>query len=577
LPYNDGVEHRWGIGLALTLTLLLPSVSLGQRRTHEAPVHFPRDNIPDRKPLPGDIETPPPAPRTTKPSGPGFWSAVTGTASQSTEVVGDWHRWLSQRMPPAVAWAVLALPIHLLLLLVLLVWRRRRAQRRATLSATLRVTKNPLVKPPVAPAAASREEKVIAPLQHSPAERLLLHGETSMHEAFAVQGADEDALRVLHDCLTRSMDDVTWAAAISGEDPGLLRPLVESWTKALAAHRLKAWLKDTPLVAQAALQVNMPDLHQPSEVENVTLSLASGLGADLTPAQEELLQRTRSALQQVWQTPLPHALIVVARRSRLPVLLGDPDLDPLALALVLHGRQALTHAAPAQANPVGLSQEFVDALASHHHLVDTPVGGTGPVVHALVGIGGGKFEGIGTLCASVAGAAFSTMAVTLAVSKVVARLGPSQKESCQRLGQTMAPLIHDEQCRDGAVFRSNLHRMLGGEVLEQAAARAEQLLHLARRLNRQPLWSGSSEAPDLTLLQLHHTLVQHGLQQSHAAQRRMLDILAQLAYEGLQQKNLTLANCRLGYVVAGLGMSLLRSTGTDLLSAAREAIAGLGG
>ena len=57
----------------------------------------------------------------------------------------------------------------------------------------------------------------------------------------------------------------------------------------------------------------------------------------------------------------------------------------------------------------------------------------------------------------------------------------------------------------------------------------------------------------------------------------MLDILAQLAYAGLQQKNLTLANCRLGYVVAGLGMSLLRSTGTDLLSAAREAIAGLGG
>lgn len=557
----------------LALALLAPTAATGQRRRREAPIPLPQTNIPDRKPMPDPaIEDRKPGAQQRK-QGSGLWSSVKGAFARGVALVRSWHGSLSRLMPSAVAWAVMGTPLYLLLVLILVRRRRGRAPTRARKST-------PAPTRPVSPAVRAaaegpRKEEEIAALEHSPAEQLLLAGPMPLHEAFVVLGPDELALSTLRDSFAAKMDELAWSAAVHNTNTRLLEPVRQCWIKALVAARLKAWLQADPLVAQAGLEVTVPELHEVTEVGSLALIQPSGLGADLSEAQESLVQHARTALQQVWEVPSPHALMVVGRRSKITALLGDATIDLYALALLLHGVQALDNGATAQANPVELSAEFRRALAEHRRISELPVGGEGCAVHALHAAGGGCLDGIGTLCAAAGGAAFSAMAVTLKLSKVVSGLSSPQQEACQRLGELAASALADARSADGTTLTANIHSMLGGALLEVAARRAEDLVHVARRLNKQPLWTDTAAAPDLALARLHRSLLQNCQRQSEAARRRLLEIFARLAYEGQQQDNRALAHCRLGYAVAGLGTALLRSTSTDLLSAGREAVAAL--
>jgi len=577
--------------LLVAAVLLTPALAEAQHRgrLRQAPIRFPQDNIPERKPLPGtELESK--ATDKAKPAaaeGPGIWETVKGTAAESVGVVRDWHRELSKHLPPIAAWAVLATPIYLLLLLVLLVRRRRRIPRvrrreprPAHPAPAPTRSKAKTAATPAAPASQPepRKEEEIPPLEHGPAEQLLLGADVGIHEAFVVMGADEPGLAVLRQALGAAIDEVTWSAAVSSQNHELLRPVWDRWIKALAAERVRAWLKGDPLVSRPGLLVGMPDLHELSELGSVILTRPDGLGADLNDAQEGLLQQARWALQQVWQDPKPHALMMVARRTKVPTLLGDATVEAYPLALLLHGVAALDHAAPSQGNPVDLGHEFRKALADHQDLVGTPVGGEGVAVHALNAVGGGRLEGIGTIAASMAGAAFSPMAVTVKVSKIVGELEPLQQESCERLGALVNAVLQNRKSGDGAAIVANVRRVLGREAAEAAAKRAEALVPLAKKLSKRPLWPdapSSTESPDAVLAQLHRTLVQHALRQCAAAEKRVFEIIEKLSFEGKAGDNRPLAARRLGYAVACFGMALLRSTSTDLLSAGREAVSTL--
>lgn len=577
--------------LLVAALLLTPALAGAQQRgrLRQAPVRFPQDNIPERTPLPGAepekkaTEGPRPADE-----GPGLWDTVKGTAGESIGVVRDWHRELSKHLPPIAAWAVLGVPVYLLLLLVLLARRRRRIPRvrrhepkparaaPAPPRSKAKTKATPTAAPPSQPE--PRKEEEIPPLEHSPAEKLLLGAGVGIHEAFVVMGADEPGLTALRQAMGAAIDEVTWSAAVSSQNHELLQPVWERWIKALAAERVGSWLKDDPLVSRPGLLVGMPDLHEVSELGSVILTRPDGLGADLNDAQEGLLQQARWALQQVWQDPKPHTLMMVARRTKVPALLGDDSVEAYPLALLLHGVAALDHGGPSQGNPVDLGHEFRKALADHQELVGTPVGGEGVAVHALDAVGGGRLEGIGTIAASMAGAAFSPMAVTVKVSKIVGELDTLQQESCERLGALVNAALQDRKSGDGAAIVANIRRVLGREAAEAAAKRADALVPLAKKLSKRPLWPdapSSTESPDLVLAQLHRTLVQHALRQCAAAEKRMFDIIEKLAFEGKAGDNRSLAGRRLGYAVACFGMALLRSTRTDLLSAGREAVSAL--
>jgi hypothetical protein len=571
-----------------------------RRRKKNAPVHFPQDNIPERRPTPGlgpDEETKKEdrkqgQEKAARDDGPGAWETIVGTAGECVGVVKGWHGKLTEHLPAPAAWVVLAAPVWLLLLLFLLRARRRRAPRRA------RTKKRAKPKVEEAPQPRTRRESRIADatpkprgtrsdpakiptLEHSPAERLMLmtdEGQVSLHEAFVAMGADAHSVLALRQVTRDAIDEPTWLAAVKNQKVSLLRPLRARWTKSLAARRVQGWLEADPLVSDAKLAVGMPELHEVSELGSVLLSRPDGLGADLNEAQEGLLQQARWILQQSWQKPSPYVLMVVARRSKVRALLGNPDIDHYALALALHGVEAVDHGASAQGNPAGLGEEFTNALAEHRQVVDTAVGGEGCAVHALNAIGGGRREGIGTICASMAGAAFSPMAVTLRISKIVGGLSSAQQQACERLGTLVQEALATPKAGDGAAMMTNIRRVLGQEVVNAAARQIDETASRLKRLTREPVWIGgsTSETPDQVLVGLHRTLLQHTKRQTEAAEQRLFGIIEKLAYAGKQGENLALGMQRLGYAVACFNMALLRSASTELLSSGREAVGELG-
>jgi hypothetical protein len=575
-----------------------PSEAQRRRKKKTAPIHFPQDHIPERRPTPLVDEKQEPAAKSGKPEkkaaaeddGPGVWETISGTAGECVGVVKDWHEELTEYLPEPAAWVVLAAPIWLLLLLFLLRARRRRIPRPRKKKAKPKVEEAP--KPGTRresrvtdatphPKAARADPAKIPPLEHSPAEKLMLmtdETQVSFHEAFAAMGVDAHSVRALRQVARDAIDEPTWLAAVKNQNVRLLRPLRQRWTKALAALRVQGWLESDPLVSDAKLAVGMPELHEVSELGSVLLSRPDGLGADLSEAQEGLLQQARWILQQSWQNPTPYALMVVARRSKVRALLGNPDIDHYALALALHGVEAVSHGASAQGNPAGLGEEFESALKEHRQLVDTSVGGEGCAVHALNAIGGGRHDGVGTICASMAGAAFSPMAVTLRISKIVGGLGTAQKDACERLGTLAQEALSRPKSGDGAAMMANIRRVLGAEVVSAAARQLEETVGRIKRLTREPIWIGGStaETPDQVLVGLHRSLLSHAKRQAEAAEQRLFGIIDKLAYAGKQGENLALGMQRLGYAVACFNMALLRSASTELLSAGREAVGELG-
>jgi hypothetical protein len=150
------------------------------------------------------------------------------------------------------------------------------------------------------------------------------------------------------------------------------------------------------------------------------------------------------------------------------------------------------------------------------------------------------------------------------------------REALSALGKAVATILTQPNRGDGAAFVKNWQRLLGQPVLDEAVQLATELAKGASRAAvRQALWpdgDGNAQRPDLAVARLHQQLTAYARQQAQAAQAREEAILQRLAYVGARGESRAIAHRRLGYAVAGFGTELLRSTGTELLSAGREAV-----
>jgi hypothetical protein len=556
-----------------------------QRR--KASPQLPRSSLRERPPMPLAPEEEPES--AEEKEGPGFLETVSMFFGACVDTVQEWHKELSRQMSPMAAWGVLASPLGLVVLLILVArWRRRRPRRKGRAKARGAPAPGPVANPVAAPAAPAparpekQAEEEIPPLELSSLQRLLLapiEDAPSLHETLIVLGSGEGAIRALRKAAAATIDDVRWSAAVSSRQLDLLRPLQAQWVKELAALRVEGWLAADARVERHGLQVSMPPGTEVDDLPSLTLTQPSGLGVTLDESQQELLDQGRRALGNVWANAAqPYSLVVAARRARLPELLGEEAVraNVFPLALLLHGLDAFSRGGLSESSPVTLSQEFQHTLKEHRQLMDAAVAGEGCAVHALHAIGGGRADGIGMLFASVAGAAFSPMAVTLRISKIAGNLPPVEQEFLSRLGELAASALERPKSGDGAAVLGNLRRLLGQELLDAEAKRNDELGRSMRRLAKEPLWPSSKvEAPDVALVQLHGAMVAHCRKQAAAAERRMLAVLEKLAYAGQQGENRGIAYRRLGYAFAGIGPALLRSASTEILSAAREAMGAL--
>ena len=582
--------------VAVLMLLALTEVPLEARQgAGGALASFPQDNLPERRPTPGltpDSDRPGSSKGTgsDKPdSGPGIWETIGDALGAAVDAVKDLQAKLSEYMPAYAAWAVVTAPLWLVVLVAIFrsAWHamgRKRQRKRdsdkvaAAESPSQNGRSGARGPEPTARRAPDRRPRVepIPPLSHSPAEALMLMTEDSresLHEMFVAMGVDAHSLRALRQVAGEVLDEAAWLGAVQGQDLSLVEPLRERWVRTLAAFRVQAWLESHPQVRKSRLVVGMPQLHEVTELGSVALTRSDGMAADLSVPLEQLLQQARGALERAWREPGPYTLMLAARESKMPALLGNPEIDHFALALTLHGAAAATHGAAARGDSPAPGEEFEQALQEHLQLVDTPVGGEGCATHALNAIGSGRLDGIGTICASMAGAAFSPSAVNLRICQSVNVLNGAQEHACEQLGVLASEALARPKTADGAAFLKNLRRVLGRDLLEAAGGQSDETLAQLKRMSKNPVWADSTgETPDQVLLGLHRTLLSHATRQTEAAELRLLGLFDQVARGGAQEDGERQGHQRLGYAVACFNMALLRSTNTELLSAGREAL-----
>jgi len=147
-----------------------------------------------------------------------------------------------------------------------------------------------------------------------------------------------------------------------------------------------------------------------------------------------------------------------------------------------------------------------------------------------------------------------------------------------RLGALVARALEGET-EDSQHLIANIRWVLGLELLALELERINAATKpIERTLAKDPLWSGKGEGttrPDAAIWELHRARVSETLAAARQAERRLMEILHQLAAAGGGGEDQRKSHARLGYAVASLGMPLLRSASTELLSAGREAISAM--
>jgi hypothetical protein len=496
------------------------------------------------------------------------------------EEVLSWHAALSREMPSRAAWAVLALPVALVLALIpVAIARRRRPEAGARVEARKR-------RPPdqrSAPAETAERPEDIE-LEIGPVDRLVLasDGRPSLHETLIALGADAPAVMALREAAPGAIDGSTWAAAVGGLRLDLVAPLRARWINRLAARRVGDWLQAVTRSRWPGLEVHMPEVLSVDELESVTLVRKDGLGISLTPEQNELVAQGRRALHVVLERPAdPYSLIAEGMRRNIPALSGGREEAERAvtLAMLLHGLDARQRAV-GRRRRTPMEKELREALEAHRVRRASDVRGEGCAAHLLHMIDTERsMPGLGTLLAAAAGAAFSPMAVTVQISKAAGELPAGAAEPLSRLGELFsAALAEGSETR--TLIHRNAGRLLGGALLVQEETRAAKLIRkIRRRSDAEPLWAtrrGAPPPPDIATARLHRKIVTLVSEEVGAGAKRLMAILDRLAYPGKAGENKPLAAQRLGYVGAALGVELVKDAGAHLTDASREAAAALG-
>ncbi|MBK8480219.1 MAG: hypothetical protein IPL40_03425 [Proteobacteria bacterium] len=572
--------------VARALLLLLVVGGAASARVHGAAA-APRDAVLE----PVADEAPRAAPPTPEPP-PRASPAIVALFELGREGAIDCWAWLRQRLPGALVWPVLTAPlwVGLLVLGLLRVVRARRrggAVRGAGLAGRMPAAPNEEAGPTPA-AAPDAAIELAPPPELSRLEQLLLApdgAQPSLHETLVVLGARAEVMVALHEQAAQLLDGPRWAALAAEGRSEHLRPLRARWIAAVATDRVVQWLATQPSVAQPRLQVSRPARFEVAEVVNLGLTQANGLGVTLKPEQRALLQQAQQALSLVYERPGdPYVLIAAAERSGVGGLRALPagvvnEGSALSLPLLLHGMAALTHASGAGLIDLAVGRELATALKEHQRVVGAPVANEGSAAHALERTRGAAAEGIGTFLAAVAGAAYSPAAVVMRLSKLAGeRPDPTRQLALGRLGDRVAVALRDASEGSGAAIYANLGRVLGLELVRVHGAELAEIERTTKTLAlRQPLWGKEGRGatpPDLALLQLHRKRIDQQEQQVVAAQQLGWAILQQLAYTGKAGDNLANAQRRLGYAIAGFGAELVRGCDLEVVSAAREVLAG---
>ncbi len=406
----------------------------------------------------------------------------------------------------------------------------------------------------------------------------------SLLETFCVLGADMDAIVGLRRAAKEELDASMWAAAVSFKDLESLRPFRKRWVKETAALRIQRWLSEHPFVTRNNLHVTMPARLQLGELEGMTLTEPSGLGVELEADQQQLIEMARQMLRKICkEAENPYVVLWVAREAEVPELAGCSeddlkDLWPYRIALLVVGMPALEHGIQSRLSSQDGVKGLREALEEHKKLVETPVPSEGAAAHALHKSGGTQLEGIGTLLAAVAGAAYSASAVVVKISKAAADVpGSSSHDALVNLGELVSQALANPKSAESAKIADNLKRVVGAYDLKRAAKLSTEVTKGAAKLtSKQALWEEDTTlSPDHAHSALFAAWTGQLSQLSTATVERMNEVLYKLAYAGKNNANQQIASRRLGYVFAGLGAELLCGTDTETLSAWRDAASAL--
>ncbi|MCC6750989.1 MAG: hypothetical protein IT371_25255 [Deltaproteobacteria bacterium] len=569
------------VGLGLPSPVSGPWAKGGDRAAEgKAPV---RSELPERR-------EPPPSPELAEGAAPREEAPSRSLPRRVVDTILELKTYFVEQVTDEVKW--IGGGILVLVVLLAIVRRALRSRRR---------TRRPGAGPSKAQVAAavleplgvpqpSEDEKVPLPepLVLTPAQELLCAAGVegfSLYEVCLALGPEVEAVEDFRRVVEAHLAGDAWSTAVSDGRADTLSPLRGPWVRATALRRVERWLAAQPTIKKPGLQVQVPGQLERGELGTLTLTRADGLGVELTEEQEALLGQARDALALTLRAPdHPYQLAAVARELALAALLPaaredrGPGATPLPLALLLGGLVAQRHAEGRGLSRLGAGTELCAALDEHHELVQTPVPAEGLATFALSQMDGVELPGMGALLAAMAGAAFSPSTVVLKLSKRAGEVSGEAAAALERLGVRAARALAHPGQGDGPALAEGLSQLVGEPLL---AAELRGWATAARSLGkgalRVPLYRdlGAVEQPDAALVELHRAKLEHAARHAVAARRRVLLILHKLAYEGAHGEHRTAAARRLGYAVAGLGMTLLRSGSTELLSTGREALAAL--
>jgi hypothetical protein len=543
---------------------------------------------------------------TEEEEGEGFFTLAGEFLDEVSNTVMGWQKQLTKHMPDVAAWGVISAPLWFVILLTLV--RRARRPKHASTARSKNKEKPKADRKSEAERRAEkskgkaaddtrskRREKRKTKVQDAPAEvfkptpvqHLLMMQDgrrPSLLETFCVLGADMDAIVGLRRAAMEELDASMWASAINFKDLEALRPFRKRWVKETAALRIQRWLSEHPFVSRDNLHVTMPARLQLGEFEGMTLTEPSGLGVELEADQQQLIEMARQMLRKICkEAENPYVVLWVAREAEVPELVGCSeddlkDLWPYRLALLLVGMPALEHGIQARLSSQDGARGLKEALAEHKKLVDTPVPAEGCAVHTLHLSGGTQLEGMETLLAAVAGAAYSANAVVMKISKAAADVpGNESHDALVNLGEMVSQVLADPKSAESVRIADNLKWLVGDKDLKRAIKLAGEVTKGTDKLAaKQAVWEeDTASTPDQACAEIAAVSARLLSALSTQAVERMYDILVKLAYAGQDNANAQIACRRLGYAFAGLGAEVVAGTGTDLLSARREAAGSL--
>ncbi len=467
----------------------------------------------------------------------------------------DWQRALAKRMPSALAWALLAAPFWLPLLIWLLVRMSRRRPRDDDDKADEVALKSRAALPRLGELATPSVPELNLDDDH----RALLRADrqVSLYETFLALGGGPEPIRAWRATARDELTPELWSGFVAGEHGELRARLRARWLKRLARERVLAWMLEHPLVGGERLEVGLPDDLEVATLNELGLIGADGLGVSPDGLQEELIRRVRRALTLSYRgADNPFALQLIARRAEMPALLLGaeeaaelPETHPLTVLLC--GLHALD-----RANTSGLVDQRGQSLQScmdrHLEQGHPRVLGEGLATYALLPLPGPEPDAMGPALACVAGAAFSPATVALEISRQLPSMSTSALEA---LGRLAAVALANPDQPPGRTLLLKLRAQLGEEVLRSELGMTRGLEQaLGREIGRSPLWPASrAGSPELALIGLHRRRLEHALYELEACYARLTQVLAKVAYAGQTRRDQRIAAQRLGFVLAGFG------------------------